>query len=270
MLIWHSRSHMLLLSFGQSLLIFYVLPSSKSLPKVENDPFYDVSLFWTHSHLMLRYQNGYIAIIFLCMTDNFALKFDFNLFMFDIKVLTNGVQFLTNYHENNVAIIHFKNYLLKSSFEYIYIIINLVFQGWFFFLWLFGIFQFSYTTSCFSFSVIREKDKKIPLDTPFITVLGKPAEDTMTMRTHAGTFHLDLCIYGKLNCEGKVRERKQHPHNLMTTRVSQDGREICFTLAISQCLLFPRGQQRKQVMILPLLLGIPNNFSESSGSFMKE
>lgn len=109
-----------------------VLPSSKSLPKVENDPFYDVSLFWTHNQLRLRYQNGYIAIIFLCMTDNFALKFDFNLFMFDIKVLTNGVQFLTNYHENNVAIIHFKNYLLKSSFEYIYIIINLVFQGCFF------------------------------------------------------------------------------------------------------------------------------------------
>lgn len=67
----------------------------------------------------------------------------------------------------------------------------------------------------------------------------------MTMRTHAGTFHLYLRICGKLNCEGKAMERKQHPHSLVTTGVSEEGREICFTFAISQCLLFPRGQQSR-------------------------
>lgn len=139
-----------------------------------------------------------------------------------------------------------------------------------FFLWLFDIFQFSSTTSCFLFSVIRPEDKKIPLDTPFITILVKAPEDTMTMRPHTGTFPLDLCICGKRNCEVKLRKRKQHSHNWVTTRVSEEGRGICFTLAISHCLLVPRGQERKQVKILPLLLEIPNNFFETSGSFMKE
>lgn len=64
---------------------------------------------------MLRYQNGYIAIIFLCMRDNSSVQFDCNLFVLDIKVLTNGFQFLRNNCMNNVEIIHFKYYLLKSS-----------------------------------------------------------------------------------------------------------------------------------------------------------
>lgn len=68
-----------------------------------------------HNQVMLRYQNGYIAIIFLCTTDNSSLQFDCNLFMLDIKVLTNGVQFLRNNHMKNVEIIHFKYYLLKCS-----------------------------------------------------------------------------------------------------------------------------------------------------------
>lgn len=139
-----------------------------------------------------------------------------------------------------------------------------------FFLWLFDIFQFSSTTSCFLFSVIRAEDKKILIDTLFITILGKATEDNVTMRTHVGIFHLDFCICGKLNCEGKVREKKQHPHSLVTIKVGEEGREIHLTPAISQCPLFPRGQQRKQVDILPLLLGLPNYFLENSGSFMKE
>ena len=219
---------------------------------------------------MLKYQNGYTAIIFLCMRDNFALKFDCILFMLDIKVLTNGVQFLRNNHVNNVTVIYSKCYLLKFNSQYIYILIVWVLHGGLFHLWQFGIFQFTYTTSCFLFSVIREKHKKILLPILFITILGKAAEAKVTMRTHAGTFYSDLCICGKLNCEGKVSESKQHPHSLVTTRVREEGREIHFTLVISQCLLFWRGQQRKEVKILPLLLGIPNNFSESSSSFFKE
>lgn len=107
---------------------------------------------------MLRYQNGYIAIIFLSMRDTFALKFYYNLFMLDIKVLINGVQFLRNNHVNNVAIINFKYYLLKSIFQYIkyYKVVWWVF----FFPCLFCIFQFTYTVSCFVFSVIRAEDKK--------------------------------------------------------------------------------------------------------------
>jgi len=72
---------------------------------------------------MLKYQNGYTAIIFLCMRDNFALKFDCILFMLDIKVLTNGVQFLRNNHVNNVTVIYSKCYLLKFNSQYIYILI---------------------------------------------------------------------------------------------------------------------------------------------------
>lgn len=68
---------------------------------------------------MLRYQNGYIAIIFLCMRHTFALKFYYNLFMLDIKVLINVVQFLSHKHVDNAAIINFKYYLLKSIFQYI-------------------------------------------------------------------------------------------------------------------------------------------------------
>lgn len=89
---------------------------------------------------MLRYQNDYIAIIFLYRRENFLLKLDCSLFMFGIKVLTNGVQFFRNNHMNNIATIHLKYYILKSNFEYIYIIINWVFQG-FFSMWLFDIFS---------------------------------------------------------------------------------------------------------------------------------
>lgn len=49
--------------------------------------------------------------------------------MFDIKVLTNGVQFPGNYHMNNFEKIHFKYYFLINSFKYMYIIINWIFQG---------------------------------------------------------------------------------------------------------------------------------------------
>lgn len=66
------------------------------------------------------------------MRDIFLLKFDCNLFMLDIKVLTNGVQFPRNYHMENFEIFHFKYYFLINSFKYIYIIINWIFHSFLF------------------------------------------------------------------------------------------------------------------------------------------
>lgn len=60
--------------------------------------------------------------------------------MLDIKVLIYVVQFLSHKHVNNVAIINFKYYLLKSIFQYIeyYKVV-----GGVFFPCLFCIFQFT-------------------------------------------------------------------------------------------------------------------------------
>lgn len=121
---------------------------------------------------------------------------------------------------------------------------------------LFDIFQFSYTTSCFLFSVIRAEDKKIPPDTHSLPSLVK-LQRTLWQWEHMQAQFADTCAFlKKVIYKGKAQEREHPPQILVTTRLSEWAKEINF----------PRGQWRKQVKILPLLLRIPQKFQRPDPS----